>query len=466
MNKLKKLTFGIFSVLLLSACGTIKPEAPDIIVEENYVITEPDISSIKVPLKINLTPYFKATDESLDYTFEGEEQNCSGVSFKYRFARKPIEFKGVGDKLLFDVDGKYSLWLNYCPSCTDLFSSEPYCVTARIYASCGVNEPMRKIHVGYETKIGVTKNYSLRSNTKLRAVEAKSPCKITVFEYDATETLKEEVSNVLRDLEKDIDKEINSVSLKAEIEETWKLLHEPTDLAGYGFLELNPQSISVSEIKYIGNQAEIDVILKANPKVLSQPSGTPIKPLPYLSDFEDRDGFDITTDIYSNYDSLSSVLTRDLKGLKLDLKGKEVIFGDISIHGAQNKMVSIQLDFTGSKKGTIYLIGTPVFDAEAQHISFPDLEFDVKTKSALLKSAKWLFDKKVTTLIRESAAMDLEPYLEELKKTMNESLNIDLDDGIRMSGNVEQVKINSIQPLENQLHIRLNSLGKLGIEMM
>ena len=50
---------------------------------------------------------------------------------------------------------------------TQRFSSEPYCLTSRIYASCGVGEPMRKIHVGYETEIGVAKNYKLKSKTKL-----------------------------------------------------------------------------------------------------------------------------------------------------------------------------------------------------------------------------------------------------------------------------------------------------------
>lgn len=464
MNNLIAALF-IFSIVLLYSCGSIKPEAPEIIVQEDYTISESDISSIKIPLKIDLTPYFEETEKSIARVFEGEEQQCSGVSFKYHFVRNPIEFKGIGEKLLFDVDGEYALWLNYCPSCIDLFSDDPYCIISRIYTSCGVNEPMRKIHVGYETKIGVTRNYALRSNTKLRLVEAISPCKITLFEYDATETIKEEVSFVLQDLEKDIDKEINAISLKPEIEETWKLLHEPTDLAGYGFLELNPQSIAVGEITYLENEALIDVILEASPKVLSQPSGNPIKPLPYLSEYQEREGFDITTDIFSNYDSLSSVLTRNLKGLKLDLKGKEIVFGNISIHGAQNRMISIQLDFTGSKKGTIYLIGTPIFDAETQRISFPDLEFDIKTKSALLKSAKWLFDKKVTNLIRESASIDLKPYLEELKTTMNASLNIDLDEGIRMTGEVEDIKIYTIQPLKDQFHIRLNSLGKLGIEM-
>ena len=462
-----RINYGLFLLPLfyLASCGSISPEAPEIIVQETYIAPPVEVSTIKVPIKINLKPYFDETDRSIDTRFTGKEEQCSGVSVEYNFIRNPIEFKGIGDKLLFDVDGKYAIKLNYCPSCSDLFASTPYCLTPRLYASCGVGEPMRKIHVGYETTIGITKNYSLKSTTKLRKVEALSPCKITVFEYDATTMLEKEVTKILSEMEKDIDKEISSVSIKSEIEKTWKLLHEPTNLAGYGFLELNPKAIAIGNINYRGNFAEFDVILEAKPKILSVASDTKPKPLPPVSTFKDRDGFDIHTDIYSNYDSLSAVLTRSLKGTKLDLKGKEVIFGDIAIYGASNKQISIKLSFTGSKKGTLYLVGTPTFDKEKQHISFPDLESDVKTKSALLKSAKWLFDKKVTNLLRASASMDLTPYLTSLKSTMDQSLNIELDKGVKMSGQVKDIKIDLIHPMSEQLHVRVLSTGNIAIDL-
>lgn len=462
-----KISYSLFllSLFFVASCGSISPEAPEIIVQKTYTPPPVEVSTIKVPIKINLKPYFDETDRNIDTEFSGKEEQCSGVSIEYNFVRSPIEFKGVGDKLLFDVDGKYAIKLNYCPSCSDLFASSPYCLTPRLYASCGVNEPMRKIHVGYETSIGITKNYSLQSTTKLRKVEALSPCKITIFEFDATSKLEKEVTRVLTDMEKDIDKKISEVSIKSEIEKTWNLLHQPTNLSGYGFLELNPKAIAIGDIKYVGNHAEFEVILEAKPKILSTASGTKPKKLPPISTFKDREGFDISTDIYSNYDSLSSVLTRNLSGTKLDIKGKEVVFGDLEIYGASNDQLSIKLHFSGSKKGILYLVGTPKFDKEKQHISFPDLEFDIKTKSALLKSAKWLFDKKITNLLRTSAAMDLTPYLESLKTTMDKSLNVDLDKGVKMSGKVKDIKIDFIQPLSEQLHIRVLSAGSIAIDL-
>ncbi len=460
-----KYTLFLFAILTLVSCGSIKPDAPEIAVQETYEIPETKPSYIKIPIKINLKPYFDETDKSIDRTFKGDESQCSGVSFKYLFNRSPIKFKGVGEKLQFDVDGKYSLWINYCAACTDIFASEPYCLTTRVYASCGVGEPMRKIHVGYETRIRVAYNYQLKSYTKLREIKAKSPCKITVFNYDATSRLEKEVKAVLIDLEKDIDKEISSIDLKPIMSETWDLLAEPSDMEGYGFLELNPQAISMDNIVYKGDTAYFNAILKANPKILSQKSGNKVRKLPNLTEYKEREGFDITTDVFTRYDSLSLILTRNIAGTELDVKGKQVIFDSIQIFGASNEKLHIKINFSGSKTGEFYLIGTPVFVADSQYISFPDLEFDVKSKSALLKSAKWFFDKKVTELLRKETEIDLSPYMDTLKKEINKNLAMELDEGVNMTGSVNEISVKLVQPRADDLHIQIHTLGKLGIKL-
>lgn len=463
---LMKRLFTLFmAVFFLSACGTIKPDAPIVVANEKKAFKPAPVSTIEIPLKINLKPYFDETDKSLDRVFKGNEEKCPGVSFQYVFARSPIKFEGIGKEIKFDVDGKYSLKLNYCPSCNDWFSEKPVCVTPRIYASCGVDEPMRKISVGYSAEIGLNKDYSLYSKAKLQKVEPKSPCKITAFSYDATETLKEELEVALKDLEKTIDESVAEVTLRPEIEEVWKTLNASTDVAGYGYLDINPQSLALSKIKYYGDSATVNVVLNARPKINSTPSKAAPKPLPNLSKYKKSDGFDISMDVSLMYDSLNAIFDKNFKGTEIEVKGKTVIFDDVEIHGANNQSLSIKVDISGSKKGTIYLAGTPVFNASEQHISFPDLQFDIKTKDALIATASWMFDKKITKLMREQASMDLRPYLDSLVQSINENLNVELDEGVHLKGAVKSIEINEIQPLANDLFVRIHSKGKLEILM-
>lgn len=463
MRALKSLVIAVTGTILIG-CGTIKPEAPEIIVKENPIPKQP-FSSINIPIKVDLAPYFKETNAAVPKEFKGKEKQCEGVSYSYKFKRDPIDFTGKGKHIHFDVDGKYWVKLNYCVECTSLLSSYGNCITPRIYASCGVDEPMRKMNVAYKSEIGITNDYKLRSKTTLTKVKALSPCKMTLFKYNATETLEEEVTKAMKSVEKDIDKEISSVDLRPEMEATWNVLREPMDLEGYGYMYLKPQRVSVGDITYKGDTAYFDAYLRAYPKIYLDTIEFVGKDLPNLGNFDKRDGFDIHMDISAKYDSLSSILTKNVKGTTIDIKGREVIFGDISVHGAANHQLSIKVDFSGKKTGTIYLTGSPVFDAEKQHISFPDMEFDIKSKSALLKSAKWLFDKKVTDLIRESASIDLKPYLDDLKKSLSESLNGEIDKGVNMSGKIDEILINFIYPRENTLFIRIQSKGSLGIQM-
>jgi hypothetical protein len=64
-----KFTLSIFAILTLMSCGSIKPDAPDIAVQETYDIPERKPSYIKIPIKINLKPYFNETEKGIDRTF-------------------------------------------------------------------------------------------------------------------------------------------------------------------------------------------------------------------------------------------------------------------------------------------------------------------------------------------------------------------------------------------------------------
>lgn len=456
-------SFILLSFLLVR-CAPIEPIAPELIVDAVPEIKQKE-SSIFVPIKINLQPYLTDTEKSLPKSFTGKEENCEGVSFSYKFVRNPIKFEGMGDYLYYEVDGKYLLNLNYCPECTELFDSKGNCVVPRIYASCGVGEPMRRVLVAYTTKFKITPDFKFKTSTDLRKFETLDPCEITVFNYDATGELRKEVLGVLKDLEKDIDKEMASIDIRSEINKAWQMLAEPTSLGKYGFLSIHPKAVSLSDVRFVNKMAYVDLSLIIQPTVTTEaPTDKPTS-LPPLSEHKKSKGFDIDLDIIASYDSLSSILTSEISGKSVMIKKNEVIFRSISIQGATNEKLNLKVDFDGKRKGTLYLVGTPVFDSVQQIISFPDLEFDLQTKNALLKSAKWLFSNKITDLMRENAVFDLKPHLEEMKKTVQKEMNRELSKGVFLSGTVESISLSRIFPNHDRLILRINSKGELKLSM-
>lgn len=452
-------------IMLFSGCKSrLEAVAPAITVQEIPPAKQRE-SSVYLPIKINLQPYFNETEKALPKTFNGKEENCEGVSYSYKFVRNPIEFDGKGDLMYFEVDGKYSLNLNYCPECTSLFNNKGNCVVPRIYASCGVGEPMRRVSVGYATNFTITPDFKFKTKTDLKKFETVDPCEITVFSYDATSKLRKEVTGVLKDLEKTIDKEIASIDIKSELQEVWKLLAEPSGIEGYGFLSLQPKALSLSDIRFENKTAYVDLNLTVQPTFTTEKPQPKDAKLPSLSEHKKAKGFDIELDAIATYDSLSSIMTKAIQGQKVTIKNNDVIFKKLEVHGASNKQLQLKLEFDGKKSGVLYLIGTPAFDAEKQSISFPDLAFDLESKNLLLKSAKWLFSDKITNAMRDQAKFDITPYMEEMKGTLQQELNTELTKGVFLKGKAETLELKEIFPGKDALLLRINTKGELKLSM-
>jgi len=466
-NAYKKFACKAISVLLtviFVSCTTIKTSEPTISAREIPLIVQPK-STLHLPITIDLKPYFNDIEKSIPKKMEGEESFCEGVSYSYKLNRSPIKFSGKSNELSYDIPCEYVLKLNYCPTCQGWFGKDSSCIIPRIYASCGVGEPLRKMEVGYTSKIGISKHWKFTSSTALRKVNAIDPCKVTFVNYNATDALVEEVTITLKELEKDIDKALQAIDLKPQIQEVWNSLNEPFNLQGYGFLHLNPQKIALDQVTFDKQIAKVNLNLELFPKLNFQSVANPTTSLPTLSNYKEKEEYELIIDVEAQYDSLNSLLRTQLVGKEMSVQGKKVIFDDVKIHSARDQRINLAVTISGSKKGVLYLEGTPVFHSLTQEISIPDLQFDLKTRNVLLKSAKWLFNSKIEEKIREASHFSLKPQLAELKKSIEKELNTEMQPGIFLSGKVNDIEIQDIYPFSEQLYIRVKMIGTMAVKM-
>lgn len=455
------LVFGHL-IAVLTSCGTLTPESPDAIVAPVPAIEQPS-SHLNIPLTIDLAPYLKEVEASVPKEFNGSEQLCEGVSYSYKVSRKPIVFSGSGNLIRYNVKAAYALNLNYCPGCTYLFNGDGNCIVPRVYASCGVGEAMRNMEISYSGQIGIAKNWRFSSRTTLQKVLPLDPCRVTFVNYDATDHLVEEVSTELKRLEKDIDSTIESIDLKPFVEPVWGALSAPISLSNYGYLHLFPKRLALDELRFRDQHATLNLHLELQPKIRFDALANKANKLPALSDYQHREGMELYIDIESSYDSLSNLLNKSLKGTTMDISGRTVVFEDVRIHSSQHQRIHIAVTISGNKRGTLYFTGTPVFHALTQEISIPDLTFDVKTRNALLKSAKWLFNDRIEAKLRDATHFDLKPEIDKLRKTVETELNTALQPGVHLSGTIEKLEIEDIYPFSHQLYLRIRMVGKLAL---
>ena len=462
--KLSVFHLSLLMLLFLSSCKTIEVLPPDKSTLQ-VPVKNPVISTLNIPIEFDLTNQLKQVENSLPMSFDGKEDHCEGVSFSYKFYRDPIDFLFRGQELNYFVDGKFSLKLNYCPKCHELWDGGS-CTVPRVYASCGLDgEGMRRVKVAYTTKINIQNNFQFKSSTDLKKFDILDPCKITVFKYDATAEVEKQVTEQLKKLEKDIDKQIQSIDLKSQMDDVWKQLQTPLDLAGYGFLYLNPNAIAMTQPQFKNKTVYLNLSMKLAPVV--QTEKTEIKPtkLPNLSEYKRGSGFDLSVDVRASYDSLSSIANAQMAGKEIDIKNKKIIVKKLRIDGTQDNKMLFEMQFEGAKKGTVYLTGVPQIDSVTQILTMTDLAFDVKTKSVLLKSAKWLFNDKILEMLKKYAVFDLKPVLSDAKKQVTTELNRDLTKEVHLQGNLSEMRINRLFLVDNALLLRTQFIGELKLKM-
>jgi hypothetical protein len=236
-------------------------------------------------------------------------------------------------------------------------------------------------------------------------------------------------------------------------------------LNGLGYLKVNPQKIRLSSFTAHLDTLQLSAGISAQPMISLEKTPVTKTIIPDISDFNRRSGFSIFIDAIMNYDSLSKLITAQVKGRRIDLEQahKYIIIEACSIYGVTGERLIFKLDFSGSEKGILYLTGKPVLDKENSKLDIREIDYDLKTRSLLVKTAKWLFSKKITNELRKYSSFDLKAYELPLLDRINHSLNGDLMKGIKMSGNVEAIHAIALYPTLERLIVRCSAKGNLEI---
>jgi hypothetical protein len=83
----------------------------------------------------------------------------------------------------------------------------------------------------------------------------------------------------------------------------------------------------------------------------------------------------------------------------------------------------------------------------------------------LLKTAKWLFDKRILEELNKSAKYDLNPLLNETKTTITNQLNSQLAEGVYLSGTVDRLAVSTIQLGASGFFLTTEVSGNMKLKM-
>ena len=458
-----------FAVILLSSfysCSTLKPLAPANTGAEIPNIVQP-ISNVEVPVTVDLKTYFLQAENGVPNKFSGNQQACEGLSYTYTFTRTPFVITGSNNVVGLKFTGSYGFTASYCAKCTTLLGSGPQCIVPTLSAQCGVgDEPPRRMEISYQSTIRITPDYRLISKTILYpAPKPIDRCNILFGNIDVTNRLIQYISKPLNDLGKQVDEKIAAYDIKPMINQIWNNIASETKIGDVGYVSINPQTVRLSSFSLNGSLLTFSVGLSAKPVVTTVSSPPLPRPAPDLTTYVPANGFNVYLDILENYDHLTNVVNQQVVGMNAKVAGNEFIVDKTKIWGI-GKQIAIQVDFKGTNTGTIYLVGTPTYNQVTHELSFPDLSFDLQTKAWMLKVARWMFNGKITDMIRQRATYNLTQFIADSKTRIQQEMGRDYGNGIKANVSIHDLDIQAIYPTSEKLIIRTLSTGQLKVKVV
>lgn len=276
---------------------------------------------------------------------------------------------------------------------------------------------------------------------------------------------------VQRILSEIVTKKLNAqFQLKSQVAKIWNRSQKPIllDKSYSAWLQISPREIQLYPFSAQQGVVKLSVGLKSFAELVigPEPAAAVPQPLPNLKQGSGADKtfrVALTTDIY--YKDLLAIALPLLLNKELGSDGKSIILKSLDIYGNGEQLI-IKLEATGSIEGLFYLNCKPVFNPQTNQFSVEEVDFDMQTRSLLLRSADWFLHGTIRNRIKEKLNMDLSQRLEQGHAMANKALSqVKLADNIYLSGKVSTIKLNDVLVQKDLISLQITSEGNSAITL-
>jgi hypothetical protein len=458
MTKLLNFSFLTILITVVAACGTTKnqPQKP----MESYVPPAeipPSLSTVNIPIRLNAAEIERLLNNKLSGAiYEDNNLEDDGLMMKATKTQN-INIKLDGFTMSYRVPLK--LW-----------------VFKKVLGSKGI-EAEGELALNFKTNVNVQPEWWMWTKTELVGQEwlRNMAVKTGIGNVDVKYIADIIIGRSKTLLTEALDKQITqSFQIRPSVEEAWNTMQKPVSIASqYGtwWVKMTPQSIEMTPFTTSGDILKSNISVQSFAEVVAGSNGqTPVfRPNTTLPQFKvgysesDAFGVNLTTDI--SFAEAEQIAKNLVVGQVFNPGGKTIRVDNLQIFGQNNKMV-VNTKFTGDYTGSLYLIGTPKFDAQKNTIYLDDVDYDLSTKDFLLKSATWLFDKTILKKMKESCVFPLDDNVKAFKSIMNDQLrDYRMNANVSIKGAVEDIKVTDIQLLQDKIKIWVTSKGKLNLDV-
>jgi len=461
-----------FALLLVAACDRSPSiDAPPPAVANDDVTPLPPLapSVVESQIRYDLAPAVAALERAVPRTFGDIDERLEvpanrRVHVAFEATRSPFALRIDSQRVrvtgVIEYEGRG--W--YRPV-----------IGPEVSAACGTGDVDRpRARIGVESILELRESWQLAARSRVTHVTPfsdlpRDKCRVTIFRVDVTDRVMRAARSALEKEMRTLDIAIAEVHTRERFERWWRDISRPIKLTDSVYLTIQPRKVQLGRVTSDSGQAIAHLRLEATPRISTgnRPSDfelfTPLPPLrtgPLAGT-----GLRVSLEGQFGYDVATGLLRRALVGRTLERANRAVQVRDVTLSGIGGGRVALGVRFDGAARGLVYLTGTPRYDNTSDQIVIPDLAYDLRTTSLLVKGLAFLGDDQIRDVLRQLARFPVQGQIDQLRQLAVRGMNRTLAAGVELVASLDSVENIHVTARRGALQVRADAGGEIRLDI-
>ena len=266
-----------------------------------------------------------------------------------------------------------------------------------------------------------------------------------------------------------IDQQIKSqFNLQPQLVMAWNQFSKPINVSQeYNtWLKISPQNTYMTPLQVFQDKIKTTVGIDLFSETFVGKMPLPTKDVTSIPNFvvkpDLQNIFNLQTTANISFDEATKIARQQFlnKEFPLNSEKNKVKVDDIKVYGEKENIV-IEVKTRGGVTGTAFIKGKPAYDVQSHKIVLTQTDFNLKTKNFFQKALTVLFEGKIRKMIEKDYGIPLLDIENSSKKSLMESFNKEYYKGIRLQGNVIELKPTQFLISESYITVVIDTKAQL-----
>ncbi|QRR04349.1 DUF4403 family protein [Dyadobacter sandarakinus] len=432
---------------------------------DQEIQNEKHLSVLNVPVELPI----QEIENQLNARIQGviyednsyEDENQDNLKAKV-WKLSPIKIVAIDSSFLFEVPIK--IWV-----------SAGYKISPLGMTMSGYKDTEFSLRIRLISKIGIQPNWQIRSETYVDSYDwiSEPNVKVGAFKIPIKSMVSRMLNKNFDKITTAIDEQVSgNLELKKNAELAWNLARQPVMLAKEfdTWLLVTPREVVMTPLLAKNNVLRATIGIKGYTQTITSATKPEIQgssKLPNLKIVAQvPDEFKVGLISLISYKDAARLATTKFAGERFSfLGGQYVEVTSIDMYGQNEKLV-IKAGLKGSINGFVFLKGIPTYDPASQQLSFKELDYDLETRNAMVKTASWLLQGQFTRMMEKKMIFPVGTQITDAKSTIQKALaNYKVAEGISLKGALNTIEPDKVYLTPEHLYSVVFASGKVNLRV-